>query len=101
MSEHILMLGPISKYMLQGLLPTSQQGALFNYLDILGRLWSRQQSICDIDKLISDTAAAQTAAPLHPQHRWVGYRLPGAGRAGHEAGAAAVLSHRVAAGVDR
>jgi hypothetical protein len=65
MSEHILMLGPISKYMLQGLLPTSQQGALFNYLDILGRLWSRKQSICDIDKLISDTAAAQTGMEAH------------------------------------
>lgn len=41
MQEHIVLLGPIGKYLLQGLLPEEQQNALFTYMDNLGRLWSR------------------------------------------------------------
>lgn len=50
MQEHIVMCGPLGKYLLQGLLPKEQQEAIFAYLDSLGRLWSRSQRT---DQLLS------------------------------------------------
>eukprot|EP00798_Chlamydomonas_sp_ICE-L_P001929 gene1929-33339_t len=41
MHEHILCFGPVSKYVLQGLMPLEQKKALFKYLDCLGNQWNR------------------------------------------------------------
>ncbi len=47
MHEHVLCLGPIAKYVLQGFLPLTQEQALFAYLDCLGSIWTRREMMLD------------------------------------------------------
>jgi len=67
MHEHILMLGPLSKYLLQGMLGIEQQKALFKYIDALGILWCRVQEkdkLQDqVDGVCSALAAMEAAFP--------------------------------------
>jgi len=55
MHEHIMCLGPVAKYILQGLLPSQQEAALFEYIDCLGNLWRRNQVTNEVGTLIEAT----------------------------------------------
>jgi len=58
MHEHIMCLGPVAKYILQGLMPEPQETALFHYFDCLGNLWRRNQVTQEVGTLIQETKDA-------------------------------------------
>lgn len=59
MHEHVLCLGPIAKYVLQGFLPLTQQQALFAYFDCLGGIWTRRErKLPDVDTSFVGSALA-------------------------------------------
>jgi hypothetical protein len=64
-AEHLVMLGPILKYLCQGLLPRTPEAVLFNYIDILSTLWSYKVKVQSLNSLYHDVIRALSDMELH------------------------------------
>ena len=58
MHDWILIIGPVMKYLLRGLLAPPQRGALFRYIDVLSRSWRRSITVECQQGLIRDAKIA-------------------------------------------
>lgn len=58
MHDWLVLAGPIMKYLLQDCFHLAQRHVLFNYIDVLSRLWSRTVSDSSSAQLSIDTKAA-------------------------------------------
>jgi hypothetical protein len=64
-AEHLVMLGPILKYLSQGLLARTPEAVLFNYIDILSKMWAYKVKTDALDDLCRDLVRALADMELH------------------------------------
>ncbi|GAX86133.1 hypothetical protein CEUSTIGMA_g13546.t1 [Chlamydomonas eustigma] len=65
MHSHIMLLGPVLKYLLCGYLPLGHEGVLFNYIDQLSNLWFRSISRKEASALSENVVNALTDMEIH------------------------------------